>query len=112
MSVNKPAVSMSMLLLGRRDSAGTNVAAPSAVPNAVVANTAPNAASGAGQPSVSSSVYIVSAPTMQNAPWDRLITPVTRYTSAKPSATMANTLPWSSPPTMIGATLLDLSSLI
>ena len=78
MSVNKPAVSMSMLLLGNRDSAGTNVAAPSAVAKRVVDNTAPNAANGAGQPSGSSSVYIVSAPTMQNAPWERLITPVTR----------------------------------
>jgi hypothetical protein len=101
--VSKPAVSISMLLLGSRVSAGTNVAAPSAAPKAVVAATAPSAASGAGQPSVTSSVYIVSAPTMQNAPCERLMTPVTRKTSAKPRATMANTLPCSNPPTTIEA---------
>ena len=67
-----------MLLFGRRDSAGTNVAAPSAAPKTVVPATAASAASGAGQPNVCSKVYIVSAPTMQNAPWERLMTPVTR----------------------------------
>ncbi len=43
-----------MLLFGRRDSAGTNVAAPSAAPKTVVPATAASAASGAGQPSVCS----------------------------------------------------------
>ncbi len=49
--MSSPAVSISMLLLGSRDSAGTNVAAPMRSPKTVVpAAAATNAATG-GQPS-------------------------------------------------------------
>ena len=41
------------------------------------------------------------APSTQNAPCDRFTTLVTRKTSEKPSATMANTPPCSSPPIAI-----------
>ena len=65
-------------MFGSRDSAGTKVAAPSAAPNKLVPAIAATAASGPGQPSVCCNVYIDSAPTMQKAPCERLITPVTR----------------------------------
>ncbi len=50
MKVSRPAVSISMLLVGSRASAGTKVAAPMATPNAVVTATAATKASGVGQP--------------------------------------------------------------
>src|SRR5581483_2069604 len=94
---------MKRLLVGRRESAGTNAAAPTSPPRSVVPSVAPSAASHVGQPSETSSEYIASAPTMQNAPCERLIAPVTRKTSVNPRATSAKTLPWSSPPMTIWA---------
>jgi len=100
-SVSRPAVRMKRLLVGSRESAGTNALAPITRPSSVVASVAPIAASQTGQPNETSSEYMARAPRMQNAPCERLIAPVTRKTRVKPSATTANTLPCSSPPMTI-----------
>src|SRR5215467_8407199 len=92
---------MSMPLLGSRASAGTKTTLPIARPSSSATSTAPRIASGTGRCSVSSRLQQSSAPNTQNAPCERLITPVIRKTSAKPKATRANRLPCRSPPMTI-----------
>src|ERR1700683_4142413 len=90
-----------MELRGSGGGAGKKLMAPSASPPILVPPDAATAAIGVGQPQLTSNVYISSAPRTQNAPCDKLITPVTRKTRENPSAMTAKTAPCNTPPSTI-----------
>ncbi len=75
-----------MLLCATRRSPGTKAMAPSTAPIMVVNSTAAGAASRIGQPKPVCMLCASSAPRMQKPPCARLMTPVTRNTSEKPTA--------------------------